>query len=313
MAHLEIKRWRCRGRSTFRWCYDATPTGMGRQLRSPNPDCSPREDGVFVWARPRRRTRLVASRFLLRCTFELRASRGLCSGTTPGRSLTDGAAQPRQVRHAQGALSDGDRRPPGGPTHRRHRVSRTAPRSRSGSAPWRSASAATRADAGVQRLDPRAHAAGSAGPRDRGGRREPLRRWKRPCTGMACGSTTATTARMRRRRRSPSADRFQYRLRSPTPGVYWYHPHLREDYAPGVGTLRHHRRGPAPIPATGRPPTARWCSRSTTSSSRTAASPRSIAAGDARRHGPVRERAARERRQLCATLPYAAARWCGSS
>ena len=29
--------------------------------------------------------------------------------------------------------------------------------------------------------------------------------------------------------------RFSYRLRFPDPGVYWYHPHIREDYAQEMG------------------------------------------------------------------------------
>ena len=41
--------------------------------------------------------------------------------------------------------------------------------------------------------------------------------WKRRCTGMGCGWTTATTAHTRRRRRSPSAARFTYRSSSPIP------------------------------------------------------------------------------------------------
>src|SRR3954452_12983384 len=30
-------------------------------------------------------------------------------------------------------------------------------------------------------------------------------------------------------------DRFTYRVQCPDPGVYWYHPHIREDYAQELG------------------------------------------------------------------------------
>ena len=55
------------------------------------------------------------------------------------------------------------------------------------------------------------------------------------CTGTGCASTTATTARRRRRSRSRSEESFTYRLEFPDPGVYWYHPHIREDYNQELG------------------------------------------------------------------------------
>ena len=55
------------------------------------------------------------------------------------------------------------------------------------------------------------------------------------CTGTACGSRTATTARTRRRRRSRSAAASPIELEFPDPGVYWYHPHIREDYGQELG------------------------------------------------------------------------------
>ena len=37
---------------------------------------------------------------------------------------------------------------------------------------------------------------------------------------------------------------FTYRVQFPDPGLYWYHPHMREDYAAGDGPLRTDRRAP---------------------------------------------------------------------
>ena len=45
----------------------------------------------------------------------------------------------------------------------------------------------------------------------------------------------ATTARTRRRRRCQVGGTFTYRLAVPDPGVYWYHPHIREDYGQEMG------------------------------------------------------------------------------
>jgi FtsP/CotA-like multicopper oxidase with cupredoxin domain len=33
----------------------------------------------------------------------------------------------------------------------------------------------------------------------------------------------------------PIGGRFTYHLRFPDPGVYWYHPHIREDYGQEMG------------------------------------------------------------------------------
>ena len=59
--------------------------------------------------------------------------------------------------------------------------------------------------------------------------------WRRRSTGTGCASTTATTARTRRRPRSRSETAFSYRVAFPDPGVYWYHPHIREDYGQEMG------------------------------------------------------------------------------
>ena len=59
--------------------------------------------------------------------------------------------------------------------------------------------------------------------------------WRRRCTGTGCGWRTATTARTRRRRRSRSGESFPSRVTFPDPGLYWYHPHIREDYGQEMG------------------------------------------------------------------------------
>ena len=60
--------------------------------------------------------------------------------------------------------------------------------------------------------------------------------WRRPCTGTACASRTGTTAcRSRRKHRSPSGATTPSSSSFPTPGMYWYHPHIREDYGLELG------------------------------------------------------------------------------
>ena len=58
---------------------------------------------------------------------------------------------------------------------------------------------------------------------------------RRRCTGTACASTTAPTARTRRRRRFPIGGRYSCTVAFPDPGLYWYHPHIREDYGQEMG------------------------------------------------------------------------------
>ena len=72
----------------------------------------------------------------------------------------------------------------------------------------------------------------------------------------------------------PVGGEFTYRLRFPDDGVYWYHPHVREDYGLEMGLYGNIVVDPADD-GTGRPSTAKPSSPSTTSSSKTAASRRS--------------------------------------
>ena len=58
---------------------------------------------------------------------------------------------------------------------------------------------------------------------------------RRRCTGTGCAWTTGTTARTRRRTPIPVGGGFTYRIDFPDPGVYWYHPHIREDYGQELG------------------------------------------------------------------------------
>ena len=51
---------------------------------------------------------------------------------------------------------------------------------------------------------------------------------------------------------------FTYRIEFPDPGVYWYHPHIREDYGQEMG-LYGTSSSSQPIPTTGRPLTASCC------------------------------------------------------
>ena len=76
-----------------------------------------------------------------------------------------------------------------------------------------------------------------------------------PSTGMACAWTTAMTVRSGRSARA-GGRQFTYRLEFPDPGVYWYHPHIREDYGQEMGLYGNIVVVPS-IPTTGRRCTAR--------------------------------------------------------
>ena len=71
-------------------------------------------------------------------------------------------------------------------------------------------------------------------------------------------------------------ERFSARVTFPDPGVYWYHPHIREDYGQEMGLYGNVLVEPAD-PDDWPPRTVSSCSRSTTSCSKTARSRRSAA------------------------------------
>ncbi len=92
-----------------------------------------------------------------------------------------------------------------------------------------------RADAGLQRLDPRPDAAGGRGLGGRGRRRQR----RRPGSDGALARAAAGES-LRRHARDAGADpgrrdAFPSRVAFPDPGVYWYHPHIREDYGQEMG------------------------------------------------------------------------------
>jgi FtsP/CotA-like multicopper oxidase with cupredoxin domain len=72
----------------------------------------------------------------------------------------------------------------------------------------------------------------------------------------------------------PVGGEFPYRIQFPDPGLYWYHPHIREDYTQELGLYGNILVIPSD-PATGRRPTARSSSPWMTCCWRTARSPRS--------------------------------------
>ncbi|HEX5908796.1 MAG TPA: multicopper oxidase domain-containing protein [Propionibacteriaceae bacterium] len=56
----------------------------------------------------------------------------------------------------------------------------------------------------------------------------------------------------------PVGGEFSYRIQFPDPGLYWYHPHIREDYAQSWGCTATSSLS-RPSPTTGRRPIATWC------------------------------------------------------
>ena len=121
--------------------------------------------------------------------------------------------------------------------------------------------------------------------------------WTPPCTGTGCGWRTSTTGcrtrpscRSRSAAASPTASSF------PDPGLYWYHPHIREDYTQEMGLYGNILVEPAePGLLAAGPPGRR------ADPGRRAAGGRQdrllLGLGDQlRRHGPVRQRAAHRRR-----------------
>ena len=72
----------------------------------------------------------------------------------------------------------------------------------------------------------------------------------------------------------PVGGEFTYRIQFPDAGLYWYHPHIREDYTQELGLYANILVVPS-SPTTGRPPTATSSSPSMTCWWRTARSRRS--------------------------------------
>ena len=145
------------------------------------------------------------------------------------RTLTDAtphAGRPvphRRNRSARGARARARRAVRRRPVRPADRSGRQAPRRRDG------------ADAGLQRLDPGPDAEGAGGLGGRRQRRQRGRPGGHRALARPARSRTATTARTRRRSRSRSASSFTSRVAFPDPGVYWYHPHIREDYGQEMG------------------------------------------------------------------------------
>ena len=69
----------------------------------------------------------------------------------------------------------------------------------------------------------------------------------------------------------PVGGSFTYRISFPDPGIYWYHPHIRQDYGQEMG-LYGTIVVPRPTRTTGRRCTARWSSPWTTCCWKTARS-----------------------------------------
>jgi hypothetical protein len=59
--------------------------------------------------------------------------------------------------------------------------------------------------------------------------------WTPRCTGTGCGWKTSTTGCRTRPRRRSRWGEFTYRIQFPDAGLYWYHPHIREDYTQELG------------------------------------------------------------------------------
>ena len=59
---------------------------------------------------------------------------------------------------------------------------------------------------------------------------------RRLCTGTDCGWRTSTTECPHETQAPiPIGGSFSYRIQFPDPGLYWYHPHIREDYTQELG------------------------------------------------------------------------------
>ena len=100
----------------------------------------------------------------------------------------------------------------------------------------------------------------------------------------------------------PVGGSFSYRISFPDPGVYWYHPHIREDYGQELGQYGNIVVVPAESRLlAARPPRAAPDPRRRPDRGREdrAVQPRG---DDVRRHGPLRQRPARRRRDGAVVL-----------
>ena len=91
-----------------------------------------------------------------------------------------------------------------------------------------------RADAGLQRVDPGSDAAGRQGSEitvnvTNEGDLEATVHWHGLRLENRYDGTHETQAPI------PVGGSFPYRIEFPDPGVYWYHPHIREDYGQEMG------------------------------------------------------------------------------
>ena len=154
------------------------------------------------------------------------------------------------------ALPTRDNRPARGPADRARRAGRRPALRAADRAGDQALRRRHGADAGLQRLDPRADAEGPRGLGDRSSTSSTRATWSRPCTGTGCAWTTAPTARTRPRRRSRSAAASPAASTFPDPGRLLVPPAHPRGLRPGDGPVRQRDRRARPTPTTGRRRTA---------------------------------------------------------
>ena len=165
-----------------------------------------------------------------------------------------------------------------------------------GSRPSSSRSARPGSDDRLQRVDPRPHPAGASGIGNHPS--SPQRRRHRRDRALAW---TAPRQQVRRRAvRDPApiaiGGEFTYKVRFPDAGLYWYHPHIREDYGLDMGLYGNIVVEPAdpdywpPVE-----PRVRRHPRRRTRRRRPDRRPTTSTGPTLRRHGPLRQRHAHRR------------------